>query len=149
MIGKSFEEIMEHIKVLHKQDISEKTTAIVGQGFDNGVRSKVLFLILYDKHSGRWFSMKLKTWRSLLTFMTKKNFIKARRISFREKIFGELSQAEIKHKASQAKKLKELKKNHLEQIKRVNLELEALRDQGIHIMVDDNSKISGHWEKLK
>lgn len=142
---KSYEEIMEHIKVLHECDISEKTRAVVGQGFEDGRRSKFLFLILYDKHSGRWFSMKLKTWRSLLKFMTKKNFIEVRRMTLREKFFGKLSEAEIRHKANEAKEVKKRKKAHNEKILKINLEIEELRQQGINIKVDKDFKISGYY----
>lgn len=96
-MGLSFNELMEHQRVLYNKRFKNRITCYITQDMTAGAlilnrhvigghRSQYLCLIILDEATDRFIALRLSTFRKILKWLTKLKFVTARRLTLWEKI---------------------------------------------------------------
>jgi hypothetical protein len=83
----SLEEALEHMTVIHERRINKRTVARICQiQEESGERSNFLNIVIHDERANRWISLRLSTFRKIVTFIVQKGLDKARRLNMYERL---------------------------------------------------------------
>jgi hypothetical protein len=77
----TFDEIKQHMNVLHQRRINSRIHAYIAQLHEDGKRSQFMTLILHDERDDKWFGLRMSSFRKVVKFVIAKKFMEARRLT--------------------------------------------------------------------
>jgi hypothetical protein len=82
----TIEALLKDLTVVHKTRIRANLNVYIGQAREGKARSQYLCLVLHDDKTGRFIALKLSTFRKLVRWVAKKDWLVARRLTLAERL---------------------------------------------------------------